>query len=71
VEHDLAKIQPACSEAGSSARGAEQPCSDGANAPFFYFPLIRQIAKTGINFPCVFVIMLDMETHVKVSQKYE
>jgi len=31
------------------------------------FALIHRIAKTGTNFPCVFVVMLDMETQAQVS----
>jgi len=35
--------------------------------PAFLFVLAYQIAKTVTNFPCAFVVMLGMETHVKVS----
>jgi len=35
--------------------------------PAFLFVLIRWIVKMGTNLPCAFVVMLGMETHVKVS----
>ena len=35
--------------------------------PRFFVSHIRQIAKMGTNFPCAFVVMIDMETHVQVS----
>jgi len=35
--------------------------------PRFLFPLICRIAKTETNFPCVFVVMLDMTTQAQVS----
>jgi len=35
--------------------------------PAFLFVLMRRIVKMGTNLPCAFVVMLGMETHVKVS----
>jgi len=35
--------------------------------PAFLFALIYQIARIETNFPCVFVVMLDMTTQAKVS----